>query len=415
MKQQVTRNAIDCTAAAVVCAAACLTTCYGDGFRNPTDGAAAQGRASVRLTQGDDPSVAIHNPANLMDLKQPSVMPSLSFAYLKAKYTSPLGQRENTKDPWAILPSVCATYPLKRRPCVAAIAVNSPYGQSTRWSRTGGVKDFAPYFAEMKTVNVNPSLATRLSRNVYLGAGISLMWSDLEFRQLMAPAGQLTFEGDGCGLGGNVGVTWLLSDRQRVAAVYRSPVDVEYDGSLDIENPAMPDSDFDTEISFPSVAAIGYGIQVTDSLRVEANVEWMEHSRNDSMDLDVGLNNALLLGALGTTSLDQDWDDTWTVALGTDWTFSRNWVFRTGWTCLPTPIPDETLMPSLPQGDKHMMTVGLGFQQDAHTLDLAYTYGISDDRDIANAPNPITGQPYPGNGKYELDIHLLGISYAYVF
>jgi len=84
-----------------------------DGYRNPPEGAAAQGRAGARYTQGDDPSTVTFNPANLMDLERQSVMLSAGVGYSQVKYTSPLGQSEDSEDPWRILPAVYAAWPLK--------------------------------------------------------------------------------------------------------------------------------------------------------------------------------------------------------------------------------------------------------------------------------------------------------------
>lgn len=393
-----------------------------DGYRNPTEGAAAQGRAGARLTKALDPSTTAANPANLMDLDRAAVMPTVTFGYLSTDYTAPWGQREESDNPWKILPGVFGVWPLADGKYAAGMGVHIPYGQSSEWDKQGVFAERAPYFAEMSTVNVNPSIATRLSDNVSVGAGIDIMRSDLKFRQIFQST-RLAFEGDGVGVGGNVGVTWQVGDAHRLAAIYRSPVDIEYDGDFEMDGPmaatlpptASASSDFETELKFPTVIGVGYGWQVNDTLHVEADVEWVEHSRNEAIELDVDNNNMLLASALGSNELTQDWDDTWTFAIGADWRFAQEWTLRGGYTYLPSPIPDETFMPYLPQGDKNLFALGLGFHRGRQKVDVAYTISLEDERDINNGPNPVTGQPYPANGEYEFDVQLVCVSYNLAF
>jgi len=376
-----------------------------DGYRNPPEGAAAQGRAGARYTQGDDPSTVTFNPANLMDLERQSVMLSAGVGYSQVKYTSPLGQSEDSEDPWRILPAVFAAWALKDGDYVAGLGIHMPYGQSTEWDKDGFIATVAPYFAQMKTVNLNPSIATRIGKNLSVGVGLDVMWSELESRTLLAGS-ELKLTGDGESLGGNIGLTWQLSDRQRLAATYRSPMSVTYKG--DSELSGLPGTDFETEIDFPTTVGIGYGIHLTDAVRLEANAEWVEHSRNQELGFDLGGYNQMLEQQLGTEAAqallnqDQSWDDTWTVAVGADWAFAPCYVLRAGWTFLPTPIPGETLMPYLPQGDKNVFALGLGYSKDDHSFDVAYSVLVTDDRDLVA-------------GKYEFNIHLIGLSYDYSF
>jgi long-subunit fatty acid transport protein len=74
---------------------------------------------------------------------------------------------------------------------------------------------------------------------------------------------------------------------------------------------------------------------------------------------------------------------------------------RAGWTYLPTPVPDETFMSTLPEGDKNIFAVGMGFGGERHSLDVAYSLNIADDRTVMT--------PVPGT--YEFESHLIGVSY----
>lgn len=394
-----------------------------DGFRNPPEGAATLGQGGMRVTEATDATAVTHNPANLTDLKDPELMATLTFGYSPKKFTDgQTGQSETSNDPWAFLPAVYAAWPLHldtEKPWVAGVGVNVPFGQASKWDENGVFAGRAPYYASMRSVNVNPSLAMQLHERLSLGIGLDAMWSDLEFRQTMPwmvgvpgiSSSRLVFQGDGEAFGANAGLTWKVTDSQRIGLTYRSPMTVKYEGDFTIENPPPPgflppgtsnSSDFDTEINFPAVAMLGYGIHVTKTVRVEANLEWCQDSRNESMDIDIA-ENQVLLG--GNSSLRQDWKDTWSYGIGADWDVAEAWTLRAGWNYLQSPVPDDTVMSTLAENDKHTFAVGVGYHKNGQSIDLAYAYSIMKDRTVSVADNPML------NGTYEFDPHLVALSY----
>ena len=327
-----------------------------------------------------------------------------------------------------MLPAVYAAWPLQGGQYVAGVGLNSPYGQSTTWDDNGLMKFRAADYGMMRSANLNPTLATKLGPNVMAGVGIDILWSDMKFKQslpwmpmpagLFGPGSRLTFEGDGWGYGANAGVTWQVTPKQRLAVAYRSSISVDYEGDFSIANPpppgalpptVTPSSDFKMEgVEFPAVLGLGYGVQVTPAVRVEANAEWVQHSVNEKWDIDIKNNNALLQTAMGSTTLPQNWDDTWTFGLGADWQLNKEWMLRGGWTYLPTPIPSETLVPVLAEGDKNVLALGLGYKRGAHAVDVAYAYNICDSRDVTDPMNP-------ASGRYETEAHLAAVSYVLSF
>ena len=390
-----------CTIVNMVVVGCLLTATAGaDGFRNPPEGGANMGRAGVRLTDADDATAIAHNPANLADLDESSAVVGATFAYSETSYTSPLIS-EDAKTGEAILPSVFASVPVGDGGCVVGVGLSTPYGQSKEWSEgfsSSFLPAMVPYFAEMKTVNINPTLSTKLSDTVSVGVGIDLLWAELEMRTV---AGPVTSEAktDGYGFGANAGITWDVSSGQRVAVVYRSPISVDCDGSMD----AGPmHADLDTELDFPTQVGFGYGIQATDALRIEANVEWIEHSRNEMLRLDSPLVPP------SDAVIPQDWDDTWTVGAGVDWQMAPEWVLRTGWFYLPSPVPDTTISPVLPDADENAFSVGLGYKAGVHSVDIGYTLTMVEKRTVA-------GPLYPAGGEYNSDKQLLAMSYSRTF
>ena len=392
-----------------------------DGYRNPPEGASALGRGGASYAYGDDITTLFHNPAVMTDIQEPTAAVTFTVPYAKTTFTAPDGTSEDTEQ-LSILPGLFGVVPVSGGACAVGIGIDSPYGQAMEWDKDGVFAGLAPYFAKMTTVNVNPAVGVKFGQRIALGVGLDVMRADLEFRQVFPwPVGgmssKLSFQGDGYGIGGNASMSAELSPRQRVALSYRTPVDVHAEGDFYMDNPPpaaalppgfTPSTSFKTDLHFPAVAALAYGVKATDELRLEANVEWVQHSLNDAMSIDIANDNSLLVATRGTTSVAQKWDDTWTVSVGADWQVADHWTLRAGWTWLPTPVPDETLIPILPESDRHILGLGLGFKSESQAIDLAYAYSITSDRTIDSPENPV-------KGTYETQPHLFALTYSYAF
>lgn len=403
-----------------------------DGLRNPPEGAAALGQGGVQLTENEGATAISHNPANLMDLTEPQLTPTITFGFSEKKFTSALlGLSTESDNPIAMLPAVYYACPLGED-YAWGLGITTPYGQSTVWEKSSFISQVSPYDASMETLNINPSFAAKIGDHLYVGAGLDVLGSSISMKQLypLAPLtggalnsmADLQFEGSGVGLGGNAGLTWLMSENQRLALVYRSPIEVTYAGDFTIDAGGLPpsagaapatlpapQSHFETEIEFPAIVGLGYGLQLTPAVRAEAHIEWVEHSTYDQLTLDVGRNNPLLTQALGSNVIRQEWDDTWTYGLGIDCELTPRWTVRGGWTYLPTPVPSGTLSPYLAEGDTHILAAGFGYKIKTHQFGLAYAYSLMDDRDITNNQNPYY------NGTYEFDAQLLSLTYNHSF
>lgn len=407
------------TGAAIVAALA-VGGVQANGFRNPPESASAYALDGGKLVHTEDASAVAINPANLGDMKENAALGSLTLIHTETDFRSPAGSA-TTEEPWKLLPNLFAVIPTAEGGPVVGVGLSTPFGQSTVWDENSLFRYTAPYETELMVFNVNPSLGYRINEKMSVGAGLDLFSSALTFKQFIpwssqvpgAPDGKMKFDADGDGLGWNAGLLLDLTKHQHVALTYRSPVKVEYEGDFEVSQTPAPvsavglgyDSDFETEIEFPTIVVIGYGLDLTDTVRVGVDAEWVEFSRYDQLPIDIEQNNALLL----QPGIPQDWDDIWTIGVGADWQVSEQVVLRGGYKFMPSPVPDETLAPTLPDADKHQVSVGVGIRQGGQRLDLAYAYSFLDERTITNNQNPAY------NGTYESTSQLLAVSYGFTF
>jgi len=134
------------------------------------------------------------------------------------------------------------------------LGLTSPFGISNEWEQDGAfaapfgsLRYAAPYFAELKTANAQPTLAFKLGERLDIGLGFNVLWSELTLKQYYPwaifpggtgadPDGIVRLKGYGVGFGGNVGLTWRPADDHALGLTFRSPMKVDYSGSATLGN-----------------------------------------------------------------------------------------------------------------------------------------------------------------------------------
>ncbi len=400
----------------------------GEGLRNPPPGTFGLGRSGGKIAHIDNASAVTHNPANLVDLRRPQFSFEPNLVLIGVEYDGPTGrQSAETHSPSKILPSLFAASPFADGQGAIGLGLTMPYGISNDWETDGAfgrpngrLRYAVPHFAELVTINANPTIAWQLGNNVSIAAGLDVMYSEITFEQFYpwaavtgnpaTPDGQLDARGDGIGVGANGAVTWRFLDRHRLAATIRSPIEVDYDGDFRVSGipRGVPGirrkSDFETEIEFPTIVGVGYGLELTDAVRIGTDFEWLEFSNFDRLPIGVGSRPPGV-----PSSIPQDWHDTFTWGVGGDWQFSERWTLRGSYHFFESPIPEETFSPTIPGADQNALTIGVSHQRGRHSFDASYGIVLYDDRSISSNQNPAL------NGDYEMGVHLFSFAYRYKF
>jgi long-chain fatty acid transport protein len=415
-----------------------LTLClpaFAEGLRTIPPGAFDLGRSGGRFAHVNDASAAWNNPANLVEATNVQAEIVAAPIYMSIDHTSSTGGEVQTENPWKFLADAFLAVPLGEGKYAAGLGVTMPYGLGVQWDHASPASPFyfyAPYESGMTAVNINPNFAVRLLDNLSVGAGLDALWSEIQIRQFylwnqwpaVAPTsltGDSHLKGDGWGWGGNVAVTWEFLKHHRLAATYRSQQTVQYEGSFEIDGiasstaallGATESSSFETEIGFPNIVGVGYGVELSDRVRVEINGEWLQWSRFQSLQVDIANNNLLLTGpGGGPSTIPQNWKDTFTAGIAGDYRISDHWMIRCGYQFYESPVPDSTFSPTIPDSNQHVITLGVGFRSQRHAVEAAYGLDLYEKREIQ------TGKPIASNfdGTYEWNVHLFSLSYRYSF
>jgi long-chain fatty acid transport protein len=383
---------------------------FADGFRNPPEGAAAFGACGGHRVFADDANATIHNSANLVDLEQSTVQLNLMGGYGHNEFETADGAiSDKTEKPVFVIPGFSAVMPLQAGKTAFGISAYVPFGRSVDWGNDGFfAQNGVPYSGSMSVMDITPNFSVRLNKALSFGIGADIYNGSVEQQMLFVgpvaqalglPAGAKSkLTADGAALGCNAALAWKLTDNQRLAATIRSPFSIDYSGQNRIDYAGSLAAE--GTIDYPTIVALAYGIELTDTLRVEADVEWLEFSTYQELTIQDQFGT--------TTTTAQNLEDTWTAGIGAEWEFAPQWTLRSGFMHLQNPTPDETYSPLSPDEDQQVVSVGLGYETEHHAVDLAYAYGIFNGRDISGSANS-------PDGHYDYDVQVLSLSYGYKF
>ena len=371
-----------------------------DGVRNPPEGARAIGAFGGHRAFADDANANIHNSANMIDLEKPVVQYNVTTGYGRTTFEK-AGVSEQTDSPFFAIPGFSAAVPFKDGKYAAGLSFYVPYGRSVEWKDTGYFASSGmSYAGSMMVADVTPNFAMRINDSLSVGVGADLYYGAVKQWTFVGPGVKSKLDADGQAIGWNCAATWKMTEKQRLVATYRSPVKIKYTGTDELTGGTK--GDVDANIEYPAIVGLAYGIQLTDTLKVEADGEWLNFSQYQNLKI----NDPLIPWPVSKQQLK----DTWTAGLGTAWNFKPQWTLRSGLMYLKNPTPDYTYGPLSPDTDQGVISVGLGYETEHHAIDLGYAYGL-----FLGGRN-VDGNQYAAcDGQYDYNVHLLSLSYGYKF
>jgi len=386
----------------------------------PIHGARAAGMGTAFIGVADDPSAILHNPGGLAQVRGTRVYGGLSALTIHSEFVDPQGREEETEFRIFTVPHGYVTSDLGFETLIFGIGVYSPFGIGGReWKKTGltrylSTKDM------IGTVSVNPTVAWQALPWLSVAAGIDYMHAFVENERrldqsmvLYGDARSRT-EADGGGWGYNLGLLINVGNRIRVGLAYRSKIEVDFDGDLEIENiapglqPLFGGAEFKSNVgtssTFPDIIGGGISWMPTEKLLLDFDLEVVRWSSFDRQFLNV--KREVPEAGIFDKTVPQDWDDSWQLKFGSEYRVSENFALRGGYAFIGQSVPEHTLGPGNPDANQHNFSVGLGYRTGRWTIDAFYNAGFFEDRSISNSI--ITGE-------FDSQTHAIGSSIGYRF
>jgi long-chain fatty acid transport protein len=387
------------------------------------ESAAAMGMIGGRLANVVDPSQLRYSPTMILDLARPDLQVNAGVWRADVKFASPTGATVELEDPTKYLGSVYYVYPIKPGELAFGIGLSTPFGLSFDYPRDSFFKYVLPYNATLLTLDISPTLAWRMNNQFAVAAGIDIVYSSLTLNQDFpwvlvtgipgTPDGQFQFKGHGWGVTGFLGIRFDPTPKQRIVVTGHLPLSIDYDGEFRAGGLPPPlkalgysdTSSFKSRIKYPGKVSVGYGIDVTDDLKLGVDFEWAQNSVHKDLPLDIGNNQPLL----GTDRLILNWRDSYSVGVGAQWYAWPNTPLRAGYMYTSSSMPDETFTPAVASNARHIFSAGFGYKRDKSTFDFAYSYVRMEDRHVQSNQQPAF------IGDYKFSWNIFTLSYRYSF
>lgn len=333
----------------------------------------------------------------------------------------------------------------------------APYGLGIAWP-----EDFEGRYISRETdlqgIYLQPTIAYQvIPGKLAIGAGPQVVLGSLALNRtvdapLTDPA--LAFlplgtdiargdlEGSGTGFGAAVGVYYQPTERFAIGARYMHSVEVDLDGDADFtalsnpeifipagppENPMVPldaaleaqglfadggplaDQSVTASLEFPPQAVVGVQFAATPTIALLADYQWTGWSTFDEITAEFENDAAEDL------TLTLNYEDAHTFRMGTEVAATDLFDVRAGFIYNTAATPDETVTPILPEAERQLYTLGLGYDFGGLRADAFYNYVNQADRRgrvRSELPGSFTTEDL-NVGVYSTTAHLLGLTLSY--
>ncbi len=308
------------------------------------------------------------------------------------------------------------------------LGISAPFGLKTEYD-DDWVGRFLAVESEIKTVNINPSVAFKVNDVVSLGLGVSYQQLDAKLSNMVNFSnpfvsnleGLGTVEADSWAWGWNVGAIFQISPTTRLGVAYRSKIEHDLEGDVEFDRPVSgipivdagiaaqaADGDVDATVELPDTFTFSVSQMLSDKWEMLGDVSWTGWSSLES--LDIYRTNGTLL-----SSETLEWRDTWRIALGANYKYSDTLKFRFGVAYDQSPVTSKYRLARLPDTNRTWLALGMQYKPTpTSALDVGYAHlfinEASIDTDGGNAAAKGTLV-----GDYTASVDILGVQYSVGF
>jgi len=381
-------------------------------------------------TSLDDASTLYFNPAGMTELESMSINAGVNLLIPEANLTNtgstlPFGggaagggDGGNPYSPTPV-PNLFFVTPIGQN-IWAGIGVTAPFGLGSDYGNTWFGR-FDSTKTELKTINIQPSMAYKANDWLSIGGGIDIQYSDAELQSIANPnpaigEGVSTLKGDDWTVGYNLGITIKPIEPTTIGLHYRSAISHDLEGKISFAaNGANKAGDFEeggsANLDLPDILSLGIAHDVTPKTTLMGQVT--KFGWNNFQNIQPVRDSGTAVAAI-----EQDYSNTWAFSIGAEHDYNDQWTFRAGYQYDQTPTTDQFRTSRTPDGDRNWFSGGATYKlNDKIDLDFAATYIHVDSGNInvvRNAATPaIARANVNANTEGQVGIVALGLNYKF--
>ena len=388
------------------------------------------GRANAgNVAAANDPSTIFFNPAGMTELwlLDPSdttrastglsvIMPKAEIKNRGSTATSPgtLGlaaplsgfNESNPTDPTPVSSAYLAQRVGNR--LFFGLGFNAPFGLAAKYDENW----FGRYDAteiKLLTININPSVAYKLSDRISIGGGFDVQYAYAELATAipnpLAPGGptpatdgRFSVDGNSWTAGYNFGILYKATQNFRLGASYRSGMEHDLSGTA-VFNPGGLVTGASTELNLPALASAGAVWDFGPRWSLYGDVTWYDWSVSD----------VTRIRFVSRTTPDAvrpvHFHDSWTGALGLENHWNENLTLRAGVMFDESPTNDAFRDTTFADDNRLWLAIGATYKIcDYVTADFAFTHVLVEETSIDITRTFFGGTPLKTTAAIKADV-----------
>jgi long-chain fatty acid transport protein len=293
------------------------------------------------------------------------------------------------------------------------VGLNAPFGLKTEYDDKW-VGRFQADKSEVKTININPSVAFKVNDQLSLGLGVSVMRAEAtltrQVNRVLAPETSVKIKGDDWGYGFNLGAIYQATVDTRIGMAYRSKVEQHLEGRSSSPLVAALNTKVKADVTLPENFSVSAFSRLNDTWDLMGDVTWTRWSQFKELRIDFA-------NATPDAVTPENWENTIRYSVGVNYHYSDALKLRAGLAYDEEAIKDEFRTARIPGNDRKWLSLGAGWQvTPASKLDVGYSHlfisdaSVNDDqRSAAKGRNGLL------RGDYEGSVDILSLQYTHNF
>ena len=429
----------------VVTALACGQA-VASGFQIREDSVQAMGRSHAGSASAPgDAAVVANNPAAMSMFDNMTLQSDLSVIDLNGHFSGgghdalgrPLtgGSGGNAGDT-AGVPAFHFILPVGDGWTLGA-SLTAPFGLKTNYD-PGWVGRYQALKSDVRTVDFTVAGSYKFNDMFSLGASViyqhieAELTNAVDFGAILTPVafpafqpqsadGAVRLKGNDDAWGWDVGLLFRPTPDTNIGLNYRSKIDHTVGGNATFTVPSgvravfglnpltsslFTNTPFTADVATPSVITLSVTQKFSDTFSLSADVE--RTNWNSLQSLNVHFANP----AQPPSSEQFHWSDSTEVALGFDWKFDPEWTLRGGIARDETPTNDTFRDPRLPDENRMLYSIGLGFNPSKNA---SWNFGYSRINLDKSKVNDVSATGSTLVGQYSPYANLFGVSGTFTF
>lgn len=259
---------------------------------------------------------------------------------------------------------------------VLGLSLTSPFGLGTKPNDTNWAGQYQGITTYIFNVNATPMVSYEIAPGLSLGVGMQFDYFGLKRQTAQTPSGLSNFKADDFGYGFVAGVTYMPTPSTIIGLGYRSTIEHEAEGHTEVYGVAKTPAH--ANLMLPDMLSLGLRHEVSPTVRVMGEVEWVNWSRLGVIPIIVDAPVPALAVPAGTTvaNFDFRWRDGWLFSLGAEYDWSPDLTLRGGVAYEISPVDGPTTrLVQDPDSNRIWTSIGASYRWDATTrFDFAYSH-----------------------------------------